>query len=459
VASCLVVECGGGLALACAAASGVRQTTVIVENPEVARILRESYRVPGLSVEATGPRSFLARGGSRWDVIAVESWGPSVPGMASLSEDATLTVDAIRAYWKRLGDSGVLSISRRLVLPPSDSIRIFAAVLEALRREGIGDPQKHLAVIRNWDTCSILVSRAPVAGPGLERLEAFAARLGFDLDYFPGITPDKIDRFNRYGRPFFADAYRDLVGDPSFIARYPLDVAPQGDDRPFPSRFLRWSRIGDFYRLTGERAYLLFLSGELIAAAALAQGAVVCLLLLLLPLAAGARRARGLASSGRGVGRGAGRPLVVFAAIGLGFMFCEMCLLDSLALLFPGASVTLAVVLFGLLASSAAGGLLSARMGDRGLRRVLAGASLLLAALALSLPRIVHALLPLGLALRVAGALVVTAIPGILLGIPFPAAMRGLGATSPRRAYAWAVNGSASVLASTGSALVAMSAG
>jgi hypothetical protein len=452
VASCLVVERGGGLGLACAAASGARLTTVLVENPEVARILRESYRVPGLSVEATGPRSFLARGGAQWDVIAVESWGPSVPGMASLSVDATLTVDALRAYWRRLGDSGVLSISRRLVLPPSDSVRIFATALEALRSEGIGDRQNHLAVIRNWDTCTILVSRLPVAGPGLARLEAFAARLGFDLDYFPGITPDKIDRFNRYGRPFFADAYRDLVGDPSFIRRYPLDVAPQGDDRPFPSRFLRWSRIGDFYRVTGERVYLLFLSGELIAAAALAEGAAVCLLLLLLPLAAGARRSRPRSL-------GAGRPLAVFAAIGLGFMFCEMCLIDSLALLFPGASVTLAVVLFGLLASSAAGGLLSARLSGRGLRGVLAVAALLLAALALSLPLIVHALLPLGLALRVAGALVVTGIPGVLLGIPFPAAMRGLGGTGPRRAYAWAVNGSASVLASTGSALVAMSAG
>jgi hypothetical protein len=198
--------------------------------------------------------------------------------------------------------------------------------------------------------------------------------------------------------------------------------------------------------------YLLFLSGELIAAAALAEGAAVCLLLLLLPLAAGARRTRTR-------GPVAGRPLAVFAAIGLGFMFCEMCLLDSLALLFPGASVTLAVVLFGLLASSAAGGLLSARLSGRGLRGVLAGATLLLAALALSLPLIVHALLPLGPTLRVAGALVVTGVPGVLLGIPFPAAMRGLGGTGPRRAYAWAVNGSASVLASTGSALVAMSAG
>ncbi len=460
VSSCLVVERDGGLALACAAAAGARQITVLVENPAVARVLRESYGIPGLSIEATGARPFLARDERRWDIIAVESWGPSVPGLASLSEDATLTVDAFRAYWRRLGDSGVISVSRRLVLPPSDSVRIFATALEALREERIVDPQNHLAVIRNWDTCTILVSRIPVSGPGLARLEEFAASLGFDLDYFPGITPDKIDRFNRYGRPFFADAYRDILADPSYVRLYPLDVAPQGDERPFPSRFLRWLRIGEFYRLTGARAYLLFLSGEVVAAAALAEGVIACLLLLLLPIAAALARARRAGPSARCLRvPGAGRALAFFAAIGLGFMFCEMCLLDSLALLFPGPSATLAVVLLGLLVSSAGGGLLSDRLGSRGLRCVVAGAALLLAGLALLLPRLVHALLPLALPMRVAAALVVTGIPGILLGIPFPAAMRMLGGAESRRAHAWAVNGFFSVLASTGSALVAMSAG
>ena len=450
VARCLLVVRDGGLAVACAAAAGARQITALVENPAAAALVRAGYALPGFTVEATGPRPFLARDQGDWDLVAIESWGPSVPGLASLSADATLTVDAFRACWSRLAPGGVISVSRRLVLPPSDSVRIFAAALEALRKEGVGEPQDHLAVIRSWDTCSILVSRPAIAGSALARLEAFAARLGFDLDYFPGITPDKVDRFNRYGRPFFADAYRDAATDPSFVRQDALDVAPQGDGRPYPSRFLRWSRIGEFYRLTGERAYLLFLSGELIAAAGLLQSAAACLLLLIPPLAVARRRSRGPVP---------GRSLAVFAGIGVGFMFTEMSLLDSIAILLPGPSATLAVVLIGLLSSSAVGGLLSSRLGSRSLRVVLAAAAGLLAVLMIALPWIVHGLLGLTLPARVALALVVIAIPGVLLGMPFPAAMRGLGGTSPLRASAWALNGCASVLAASGSALVAMSAG
>jgi hypothetical protein len=231
----------------------------------------------------------------------------------------------------------VLSVSRRLVLPPSDSVRIFAAAAAALRREGVPDPSRHLAVIRSWDSCSILVSRLPVEGHRLARLGGFAEKLGFDLDYFPGITPDRIDRFNRYGRPIFADAYRDALGDPAFIAGNVLDVAPQGDGRPYPNRFLRWLRIGEFYRQTGERRYLLLLSGELAAAAALAEAAAACLILLVPPIVAMRRRSRG---SGTGSPRRPGgiRAILFFAAIGAGYMFCEMCLLDSLSILLPGPS-------------------------------------------------------------------------------------------------------------------------
>ena len=34
------------------------------------------------------PRSLLARSGPPWDVIHVESWGPSIPGLAGLAVEA-----------------------------------------------------------------------------------------------------------------------------------------------------------------------------------------------------------------------------------------------------------------------------------------------------------------------------------------------------------------------------------
>ncbi|MGA2642083.1 MAG: hypothetical protein ABSG21_14410, partial [Spirochaetia bacterium] len=50
-------------------------------------------------------------------------------------------------------------------------------------------------------------------------------------------------------------------------------------------------------------------------------------------------------------------------------------------------------------------------------------------------------------------------IPSVLLGIPFPLAMRFEATTDRERAYAWAANGCASVIASPAAALMAMSLG
>ena len=309
--SSLVLQNDGGLALACAAASGGGDITLVVRNPEVARLLRKAYRLSGLAVEADDPRAFVARAGRTWDVIAVEGWGAALPGMASLTEDASLTVDAFRALWRRTADSGVITVSRRLLLPPSDSVRIFGSALGALREEGVRDPETRLAVIRGWGTCTLLVSKAAIGGSARERLVTFAGSMGFDLDYYSGIALEDTNRFNRFDRSYFAEAYLGILGDPGFLAEYPLDVAPQGDGRPFPGRFLRWGRVRDFYRLTGERAYTLFLSGEVIAAAALGEAALACILLLVLPV---------LARAGRPRGPGTARCLLYFAAARLGFL-------------------------------------------------------------------------------------------------------------------------------------------
>ena len=67
--------------------------------------------------------------------------------------------------------------------------------------------------------------------------------------------------------------------------------------------------------------------------------------------------------------------------------------------------------------------------------------------------------MPLFLPLRVAAALGLAAVPGFLIGIPFPAVMRLLATGDEERASAWAVNGCASVAATVSSALIAPAAG
>jgi hypothetical protein len=461
----LVLEQDGGLAAACALQVSAQSVTLVTEDPRVCRREAQWYRGTPISVAGDNPRSFLARPGPVYSVVIIEDWGPSLPGMASLQVDALLTVDAFRACWKRLQPQGVLAVSRRLVLPPSDSPRIFSELLLAMRKEEVERPQDHLAVIRSWDSCTLLASRAPLGEEARALLRDFAESRSFDLDYLPGLGREETNRFSRYEQPLFADAYSRIVLGTGDAGEGVLDTAPQGDDRPFPSRFVKWAHAGEFFRVTGGRLHTLLLTGEIVAGAALLQVLVVSSLLLTVTFLV--RRRSPHREAPRGEARHRGSALYLVAGfLGIGFMGTEMAAINALTVLFSSPGISLAVTLGGLLFFSALGGLASERISARALGPVILAAAAGLGALWLLLPQALSSLLPLPLPARIFASAGLLGLPGFLTGIPFPAAMRilpggtgGIGAkdlaASTRRARAWAVNGCASVVVSISSALVA----
>ena len=445
----LVLQLDGGLAAACALQASARSVTVVTEDPRICRREAQWYRGTPVTPVCDDPRSFLARPGTRYSVVVVEDWGPSIPGMASLQVDALLTVDAFRACWKRLRPQGVLAVSRRLVLPPSDSPRIFSELLLAMRMEGVERPQDHLAVVRSWDSCTILASRAPLGDDARALLRDFAESRSFDLDYLPGLRREETNRFSRYESPLFADAYSQIVLGTGDAGAGILDAAAQGDDRPFPSRFVRWSRAREFFRATGGRLHTLLLTGEIVAGVALLQAVVISALLLALTFLVRRR-----ASAGEAARRGSALYVLV-GLLGIGFMGTEMSALNALTVLFSSPGVALAVTLGGLLFFSALGGLVSNRVSPRALRPFILVTAVGLGALWLLLPPALVGILPLPWPARAAAAVALLGLPGVLIGIPFPAVMRILPGSSTQRARAWAVNGCASVVISFGSALLA----
>jgi hypothetical protein len=450
----LVVHGDGGLATACALASAPAaapaEVTVVCGNAGLARRMASWYADAGITVVADNPRSLLARKGQSWDVIHVEQWGPSVPGMAALSESALLTVDALKACWLRLSDRGVLVVSRRLLLPASDSVRLFAAAVEALRAAGVPDPAEHLAVIRGIDSLSLLASARPLRGDLLAGLRSFADRLSFDLDWFPGMAAADADRYQRFERPLFFEAFAATLVDARFIERYPLDVAPQSDDRPFPNRFLRWTRVRDFAELAGLRLHDLLLSTELVGGAVLLLSVVAAAALLGLPLA--------LRRRGPGGVRGSAGLITACGCIGAGFLLVEICAIDAAAILFPGPLAALSLGLVAILGFGSLGSLASGRLRDRALVPVLAVLAVALPAGGLLLVPAVHLALPLPAIPRALACAAALGLPAFFLGMPFPLLLRRAGAADDRT-LAWAANGCASVLASSAAALAAAAAG
>ena len=103
-----------------------------------------------------------------------------------------LTVQAFRDYLALLEPDGVLSVSRRLLLPPSNAPRLAAVAVQALPPAARRLARDHLAMIRNWDSFTLLVSPRPWPPDRVARLRSFAARHGFDLVAAPDLDPQAV---------------------------------------------------------------------------------------------------------------------------------------------------------------------------------------------------------------------------------------------------------------------------
>lgn len=449
-AKVLIIQNGGGLGMACATAAGSRQVTLVDSHPERARITAEHYRIP---VVSQAPREFLSRTTESYDVIQVESWGASLPGSAALSQEYLLTIDALSAYLDHLSENGVIIISRRLLLPPSDLLRLWATAVEALTGAGVAQPETHLAVLRSWDIYVMLISRRPLQSDA--ELVRFAEDRNFDWVYRFDMRPVWSNRFYVFDAPYhslavarLSEAYRE-DRETAFFDAYFMDITPQTDNRPFPSRFLKWHRLKETYRATGSRMYTLLLSGEMVVAVIFLEAGFLSLALLTLPFVA-------LRKTGPRPGTA---EIVYFLSLGIGFMFVELYFIKQLVLLFGDPVVSFTVVLAGMLVFSGVGGFLSQRLTDRALVVSLALLVTLLALVGPATAWLTQAILPYSVPVNVVLGLVWLAVPGVLTGLPFPLAMRHLLKTPAARAYAWTANGCASVLASIAAAQLALSQG
>lgn len=445
--SVLVILQGGGTAIPCVRASKIKDITIVVENPPLAAMVSQHY---GLAVISQPPRAFLAKSPRHFDIIHVENWGASIPGSTALDQNHVFTTEAFRQYLAHLTSEGLIIISRKLLLPPTDCLRLWAGAYEGLKMTGARNPGNHLAIIRNWDTFTLLVSKQPFLEGA--RLEKFARNRNFDLVFLPGITAEQANRFNKFDAPFhfveinrLAAAY--LRGEENaYFKSYFLDIRPQSDNRPFPGRYLKWLKIKSLYRTLGSRLYALLMSGEIVVSVVFFEALAVSVFLLFLPLFF-VRRSAKKPSLPQGL---------YFFAVGSGFMFIELFFIKKYILLFGDPIISFTVVVAGILIFSSFGGAWAQKKEKSVLKRALPGLIVILVLTALALDDLMNYLLRFSTIWRYSGAVLILLPIGFLMGLPFPIGMRDLLDTSMQRAYAWSLNGCASILTSIVSAQLAI---
>jgi hypothetical protein len=145
-----------------------------------------------------------------------------------------------------------------------------------------------------------------------------------------------------------------------------------------------------------------------------------------------------------------------FTLLGLAFLLVEVSLIQQYILLLGQPTLAVATVIGALLLSSGVGSSVSGRFGWG---RVMLALVVVLAVYPFAVDVLAPLLLPLPTLARVLVTALLIAPVGFLMGMPFPRGIAALRASEDVVPWAWAANGSASVVSAVLAAMLALSFG
>ncbi|HET9869579.1 MAG TPA: hypothetical protein VFR02_03655 [bacterium] len=406
------------------------------------------------------PLGFLRGHPGLYDLVDIS---PDFLGQADANRFA-FTQEALRRYY------GCLSVRGILVIPAS--IREFTvyalkeeeSAYEMLRSLGVPDPEKHLVLYRSAWSTRLLVFKTPPSDADLHLLKKFCFRRSFDISYEAGRPIPRGQVWNELpplpfeeaaGEPdetedSLRDDSRKLLskGHDAFLKGYFFNLRPSTLDHPFFYATLRLSRLGE--ALSNITLIPREEIGTLVNLAVLVQSLALALGVLSLPLLF--RRRLG--------GRGAGWLALYFAALGLGFLFIEIVLIEKASYFLGDRATAFTLVLAGMLLFSGGGSAWAGRLAaDRarwGLTRALGGLGLWLLAALAGLAPLLDVSLSWPTPLKCLLLLAVLAPAAFALGVPFALGLGRLGGRPEWVPWAWALNGAFSVVATPLAALLAV---
>jgi hypothetical protein len=460
-ANTLILEPRGGLDVLIAINEGVDTISTVEENTLVLSNVPHIYQNPQLVVHTETDRSFLRSTKEHFDIIIrslVDTYHPVGSGAYSLGEDYSYTQEAFQDTLSRLSPDGVYVSTRWLQMPPSEWLRAFILAASALENQE-GDPRQQIAALRSFNTGVLFIKNSPFTPEELAAIRAFASEKAFDLVFLPDISPEEVNKFAILKEPIYYQEFLEFLSADSrseWLADYPYDVSPPTDDHPFFGHYFKWSQTRQIIAELGKTWQPFGGAGYLVVLILLGLALVISAVLIFLPLFIASRATSRLKLPVLSKGRMLA-PIAYFGLIGLGYLFVEIPLFQSMILYLGQPAYALTIVLFSILLFSGVGSRISRRFDHQ--KAMLALVALISLVLWL-MPTLVEFSLGLPFYLRVMITVLVLAPLGILMGIPFPSGLHILESSIPELIpWVWGINGAASVLSSILAMLLALSFG
>ena len=458
----LVLGAGGGRDVLSALLFGAPEVVAVEINGIILDTVNRRYgdftghldRIPGVVFIHDEARSWVQRSSAKFDVIQaswIDTWAATAAGALALTENSLYTVEAWRSFLDRLSPSGLLTFTRSYAdNDPKEAARLSSLARAALSSRGVTSPGQHIMLVVNENrrggpvrgNATILVSADPFTASDVVRMRSICEELGFQLAVAPGMRDTAAPLL-------WAAATGDGLDE--IEQRWPFRLDAPTDDRPFFFNLLSLSKLSAVPAGPGEDSQRTVLRSLLGLLATVAGLSLICIAA---PLS--------LAGSALKPNRGDGPLVVFFAAIGLGFMFVELALMQRLSMFLGHPAYGIGVALFCLLLAGGAGSYLAGRwrwLASMQGSRILATLAALVALAALALPRVVALAQSESTPVRLTVSLLLLAPVGVLMGMAFPLGVKAAAGVRQILPWLWGINGAASVLASVAAAVVSLELG
>lgn len=464
----LILEPAGGLDILTALYFQSKSITGVEINPIIYKIIKNEFRdfsggiygKDNVKIEIGEGRGYLKKTGNKFDIILIPVLGgmpASSGGFFGLAENYQFTKEAVIAYIEHLTNDGILSITRYLLPPPREELRLVSIIHSSLKRTGINNPEKHIAVIRTWGTITIIVKKTELAANDIIKIKEFCKERLFDIVYYHGVKKDEVNIYNKFKEPIYYNLVSQIMDEEkrtSLYKNYSFDITSVTDDRPFFFHFFKWNKIKEVYKSVGGK-WQIFIEGGYLLPIIFIQALAASAVFIVLPLFI--KQGRILFTQKKETIKYLG----YFFFIGIAFMFVEISLIQKLILFLDHPVYAVTAVLFSILVFSGIGSLISkSYAGSNSLFKIISALAIVLVIMTIALPYAVNLFLGNSLILRAVITLSILCPIAILMGMPFPIGMRMLGEKGKEIIpWAWCVNGAASVISSIFAIIIAMSFG
>lgn len=431
------------------------RTVISILQNEIAAATDSLFYQPGVQISTLDPRTYLSQDTSRYDLIVLpmlDAFG-GTSGLYALQEQYLLTREAVREVFDRLSDDGVLCITSWMDHPVRNPLKALATIVEALRDVGIGEPARYVAAVQSWGTITFVAKRTSLRPTEVRNIRSFCGRMLFDPVLLPDLDPSERSRYNQTSDSSFFGNLDEILRSrqPRVYQEYSFNIRPATDDRPYFSQFLRWNTVPRLRELFGARTFPFLELGSLIVVVTFLQILAAALVLIIVPLFGVARRWERKVWT-----------VMYFGAVGVGYMCIEIVLIQRFVLYFGYTILAASAVIGALLISSGLGSIVSARLPATPsvVQRAVGLVAAIILFYAFVLMPVLHASGALPTVGKVFLSFVVIAPLGFLMGVPFPVGLRMLSARSePQVAWAWGINGCATVVSTALATMIGVYAG